>query len=176
MTTQFTNKLIFNFGFLLEGLPGAKREVEINYPAVKLDELLLQPLTGQFHASRTAQGIYVEGVLFSRLPAICARCNEPFMQEIEIELDDHYYMPQVAPAGEMIIADTGLLDLGPLVRELSVIAMPIQTFCRPDCKGLCIECGANLNEGPCGCDADDIDPRLAILKKLLNNGTLKEEN
>ena len=175
MTIQFTNKLIFNFGFLLDGLPGASCETEINYPAVKLDELILQPLKGQFRASRTAQGVYVEGVLFSRLPGICSRCTESFMQEIEIELDDHYYTPQVAPAGEMIITDTGLLDLGPLVREISVVAVPIQTFCRPDCKGLCIECGANLNEGPCECDQDEIDPRLAILKKLLNNGTTQKE-
>ena len=44
-----------------------------------------------------------------------------------------------------------------------------KVLCREDCLGLCQECGANLNDGDCGCAPDEIDPRLAALQQLLNN-------
>jgi uncharacterized protein len=43
----------------------------------------------------------------------------------------------------------------------------MRSLCRPDCRGLCIECGKNLNEGPCDCVVESIDSRLAELKELL---------
>jgi uncharacterized protein len=43
----------------------------------------------------------------------------------------------------------------------------MQARCKPDCKGLCAQCGQNLNEGQCDCDAEPIDPRLAPLRALL---------
>jgi uncharacterized protein len=87
-----------------------------------------------------------------------------------MELDDlFYYPPQSAPAGELTIGDDGFLDLGPVVRQLAVLAVPMQVYCRPDCLGLCPECGANLNEGPCNCEPDDVDPRLTGLRSLLDN-------
>ena len=46
-------------------------------------------------------------------------------------------------------------------------------LCKPDCAGLCSNCGANLNEGPCNCDKEDVDPRFAALRSLKNE--LSEE-
>ena len=46
--------------------------------------------------------------------------------------------------------------------------MDTKTLCSEDCKGLCPRCGANLNDGPCGCKRE-VDPRLAVLAKLLEN-------
>ena len=45
--------------------------------------------------------------------------------------------------------------------------MEMAVLCREDCKGLCPHCGKDLNEGPCGCEPRQIDPRLEALKKLL---------
>ena len=64
------------------------------------------------------------------------------------------------------VAD-GWLDLRQPLREQIMLAMPIHLLCRPDCKGLCTNCGQNWNEGPCNCSAEDLDPRLAALKNLL---------
>ena len=46
------------------------------------------------------------------------------------------------------------------------LALPVKPLCRPDCRGLCPECGKNLNEGACGCSRDSGDPRLAALRQL----------
>jgi iron only hydrogenase large subunit-like protein/nitrogen-specific signal transduction histidine kinase len=63
--------------------------------------------------------------------------------------------------------ETGFIDLSPLVRELSLLESPMQPLCQPDCQGLCMVCGQNLNEADCGCEVDEIDPRLAKLRSLL---------
>ncbi len=58
------------------------------------------------------------------------------------------------------------IDLAPLVRERILLALPDYVLCDPACKGLCSVCGANLNDGECGCDRTVPDPRLAALKNL----------
>ena len=167
MPNHTTDRLHFNFGFLLAGNAGENTIVELDYPSVKLDELYLQPLTGKFRASRTARGIYMKGTLRSIMDVECARCNNMFKAAVTMHLDDHYYLRDVAPPGEFIIGEDGILNLGPLVRELAITDVPIQPICKAACAGLCIECGINLNESTCDCEVDDIDPRFAVLKQLL---------
>ena len=70
------------------------------------------------------------------------------------------------PEAEYAVEDTGFLDLAPLLREEAILAIPMDALCRPDCAGLCPECGKNLNEGPCDCQPEEIDPRLEALRKL----------
>ena len=58
-------------------------------------------------------------------------------------------------------------ELDEIIREQLILNMDMTVLCREDCKGLCPKCGRNLNEGDCGCDRTEIDPRLAKLKQLL---------
>ncbi len=169
MSNHTTDKLHFNFGYLLAGNAGEKTEIELDYPSVKLEEIFLEPLTGKFRASRTARGIFLKGTLRSIMDVECGRCNTTFKTTVTMHLNDHYYLKDVAPPGEFIIGEDGILNLGPLVRELAITDVPIQIICKPDCAGLCVECGVNLNETSCDCVYDTIDPRLAILKQLLEN-------
>ena len=64
------------------------------------------------------------------------------------------------------IYDDVHLDLNYLVLNAILTQLPLRHLCRPDCKGLCPHCGANLNEGPCDCENTEIDPRWAILAQL----------
>jgi len=57
------------------------------------------------------------------------------------------------------------IDLGPLARDAVVLELPMAPLCREDCAGLCVQCGANRNEGDCGCVAPR-DPRWANLDVL----------
>ena len=59
-----------------------------------------------------------------------------------------------------------LLDVTELLRDELLAAQPMKNLCKADCKGLCPVCGANLNEGDCGCDKFIVDPRLAALKNF----------
>lgn len=170
MSTKKNAPLRFNVGFLLEGNMGEKREYELNYPTVALEDVILEPLQGTVILSRNSGGVYVAGKLTTNIATECSRCLTPIAVPAEIELNDLFYYPaDTAPEGEYSIPATAFLDLSPLVREISVLAIPIQPICKPDCLGFCLECGQNLNEGDCGCQDDDVDPRLAVLRNLLNN-------
>ena len=170
VSTKKNAPLRFNVGFLLEGNMGEKREYELNYPSVTLEDMTLQPLQGTVILSRNSGGIYVEGRLTTNITTECSRCLTPISVPAEIELNDlFYYPPQTAPEGEYSVPATAFLDLTPLVREISVLAIPIQPLCKPDCLGFCLECGQNLNERDCGCQDEDVDPRLEALRGLLNN-------
>lgn len=165
------SRLRFNFGFLLEADYGTSRLIELDYPTIQLSEdVTLTPLQGSFTAARTTEGIYIQGQLHSSMSLECVRCLDEAIVPIEFALDElYFYPPHTAPEGENRVGDDGIIDLAPLVRELSLLSLPIKVLCRPDCLGLCQECGANLNNGDCGCAAEEVDPRLAVLAQLLKS-------
>jgi len=169
MNTLRPSKLRFNFGFLLEADFGTSRLIELDYPGIQVaEDLVLTPLQGSFTATRTTEGIYIQGELTSTVVQECVRCLEEAVLPIQIHIDDlFFYPPWEAPKGEFVVGENGFIDLAPLIRELSLLELPTKPLCRPDCQGLCQECGANLNEGDCGCVAETLDPRLTVLQQLL---------
>lgn len=171
MSSNNRSLLVFNFGFLLEATLGTSRKLELDYPSVRVgDDLTLTPLTGKFTATRISEGVYVSGKLHSTVTAPCMRCLEEAISPITIHLDELFYYPETSlPAEEEYAFDgeTGRIDLAPLVREIAFLSYPVRPICKPDCQGLCMECGQNLNIGDCDCEDDDIDPRMAALRGLL---------
>ncbi|NJN55678.1 MAG: DUF177 domain-containing protein [Anaerolineae bacterium] len=170
MDKQPPSRLRFNLGFLLETSLGTSRTIELTYPNIQVaDDLNLTPLIGTFVVTRTGEGIYVSGLLKSQFNITCVRCLEDGQLAAHLQIDDlFYYPPTTAPEGEFVVGEDGFIDLAPLVRELALLEIPIQPVCKPDCLGLCVECGQNLNEGDCGCTLDDIDPRMVALRQLLD--------
>lgn len=164
-------KLRFNFGFLLEADFGTSRLIELDYPAVQIaEDLVLSSLQGQFTAARTTEGIYLQGELNTAITQECIRCLEEAVLPITITLDElFFYPPWSAPPGESVVGESGFVDLAPLIRELILLETPTKPLCRADCQGLCQQCGANLNEGDCGCVEETLDPRLAVLQQLLKD-------
>ena len=69
---------------------------------------------------------------------------------------------------EFVLVEEMRFDLDELVREDIILSLPARFVCRDDCKGLCPQCGKNLNEGSCSCKAEG-DPRLAALAQLLDD-------
>jgi uncharacterized protein len=107
---------------------------------------------------------------------LCARCVEPVPVPMSGDFD-LIFRPQAADAesGERAITvdeteigyyeESGLL-LEDVVREQVLLSLPGRTLCTPDCKGLCPNCGQNLNSAPCGCDKTSVDPRWNALAGL----------
>jgi uncharacterized protein len=62
--------------------------------------------------------------------------------------------------------DTDKIDLDKDIRDYAILAVPMKKLCSVDCKGLCPKCGNNLNEGPCNCSEEEIDPRWEPIRKL----------
>ena len=113
--------------------------------------------------------------LTTSLQAECSRCVRDIEVPIEIfieeealpSLDLHTGRPIELEAGEeelLRLNDHHELDLEGAVREAILLAEPIAPLCRPDCPGLCLECGERLDEGTHDHPTDDIDPRLEALK------------
>jgi uncharacterized protein len=66
-----------------------------------------------------------------------------------------------------LVAPDGMVDIAEPTREQIWVSLPLQPLCRPDCKGLCAQCGINLNHESCTCQEESIDSRFAILEELL---------
>ena len=73
---------------------------------------------------------------------------------------------ETEPHTDSVLPDL-VLDLDALAEEDVVLNLPSKVLCKEDCKGLCPQCGKNLNDGPCDCK-EPVDPRLAGLLDLLN--------
>ncbi len=71
--------------------------------------------------------------------------------------------------GRYILAENKLLDLGELVYSSVITEFPTKYLCSPDCKGLCPMCGQNLNKSGCSCEKKQTDPRLEVLRQLMDH-------
>ena len=100
---------------------------------------------------------------------MCARCLEPVSNVLEISFEKDIASREDVSSenDDYIMIEDKKLDLLPTVEEEIMLEMPSRTLCKEDCRGLCQKCGKNLNEGDCDCDKKEVDPRLAILKTLL---------
>jgi uncharacterized protein len=161
-------------GFLLSEGPGKYRDTEFDVPTLRVsDDLMLDYLKGSLRLTRTSRGILVQGLLHTQVNGECVRCLTETSIPIDVPIEDIFVYPP-EPDAEFTVADDGILDLAPLIREETMINTPIGVLCKPDCAGLCPTCGKNLNEGPCDCEHEDIDPRLSALKALRDSMNKKE--
>jgi uncharacterized protein len=161
--------LKLNVGYLMSDGPAHSQNSMLDIPAVKSgDDLILDYVRGPLRLSRTKEGILVQAKLHIGIQDECNRCLDPVSRDMEIEVEELYASHRM-PDAEFFVGEDGILDLAPLLRAEVIIDSSHRVLCRPNCKGLCPECGANLNEGDCGCRDQDIDPRLAVLKKLLES-------
>ena len=119
------------------------------------------------------EDIRLAGDLSTRLELYCARCLEPISHPVERSFD-LLYRPQGTDAGHEEISVTGAeaeigyysgngLVLEDALREQVLLAVPMKMLCREDCKGLCSQCGKNLNVGSCTC-SPPANPRWHVLE------------
>jgi len=136
---------------MLHQTVGYSRIFEFDYPSVQVsDDLDVSDLRGELRLTRTSQGLYAAGAMQALAQAECVRCLTSFRQGLAIVFDDLFvYPPSRASEPLLAIPETALLDLRPLTREYMLLAFPLQPLCRPDCKGLCPDCGVNWNEAGC---------------------------
>jgi uncharacterized protein len=161
--------LKMNVGFLLASGPGYSHETEFDVPAVRVsDDVDLRYIRGPLRLSRTKEGILVQGTLYVGIEDECYRCLDPVLADVPITIEELYSYP-VRDDSEFGVGDDAILDLAPLIRAEALIANSGGVLCRDDCRGLCPDCGANLNHTTCKCADEKIDPRFARLKELLDS-------
>lgn len=102
--------------------------------------------------------------------APCDRCGKPTAAAVTVEVDKI-----LATSIEGEDSDTILLvpdmkmDLDDFIYTETVVNLPMKHLCKEDCKGVCSKCGKDLNTGKCDCPEKEIDPRLSVLAKLLED-------
>ena len=159
--------LRLNVGFILKESVGYSRKLDFEYPLLEVaDDLDLANFRGALRLTRTAQGIYAQGKFSGDESVECVRCLTQFTQTLQSKVEQLYEFPP-NPKAEFVVSETGHLDLAPFLREDMILSRPMRPLCKPDCKGICPQCGKDLNEGPCDCVKEDINPQMAVLKKLL---------
>lgn len=102
--------------------------------------------------------------------ARCGRCGTAFKYSHTFKLESGVSKDPVADdkEDEYLIAPDGLLNMDEAVNSFIILSLPYRFLCRRDCKGLCQQCGKNLNEGPCSCKDEKGDPRWDVLKNYFD--------
>jgi uncharacterized protein len=169
--------LSYNVADLLRSVPGTSRDYPFELPELVIadDLAVAAPVRGTVHLANTGRGIIARGHLSTALPETCSRClvatttpvDLDFVEEAlpSVDLDSGTPVSHVEEGTEVLLLDDHHeLDLTGTVRDAISLAEPIVALCRPDCRGLCLVCGIDLNGDPSHSHGDDdIDPRLEAL-------------
>lgn len=171
MNLKKNDPLRLDVSYLVKESPGTYKEFEFNFTHLNLpDELILVDVQGTIAVSVTEDGVVLDGKIRSLTQLSCTRCLDDYWQPLQIEFTEMFTYHPVENSQddlEQLLPADGSIDLTPMIRDYAVLDIPISRICKPDCKGLCPVCGANLNEEDCGHRQESIDPRMEGLKALL---------
>jgi uncharacterized protein len=138
-----------------------------------------QPVDVAAKLTRMQEDVLAQGQARTTARLECSRCLEPVQVELAGKFET-LYVPDTGPyASRMGRRDFewgdqrvsfysgSTIDLTDELRQCLLLELPLKPLCRPDCAGLCPQCGQNLNEGLCECKPDEGDDAWAALRKLI---------
>lgn len=102
------------------------------------------------------------------LEMICSRCLDTFIYPIDIDIEERFTTNSKSDDEAVVVMDD-VLDITEIVETSIISTLPIKRICKDDCKGLCQECGCNLNLDACSCNKEDVDIRFEALRGLFDN-------
>lgn len=158
-----------NVGFIIHEEVGYSHEIPFEIEKITLEDFELKNLVGKVDIGRTPQGLVVQGAFEGDTTLECVRCLREFSYPLDWEFTELYAFSKksVSETGLMLPEDAHI-DLAPLLREYALLELPIKPLHDPNCKGLCIECGQDLNIKDCGHSQDADDSPFAKIKDLLD--------
>lgn len=139
----------------------------------KLEYSFTSPVAVHLNLTKTDGNVFVSGEIKTSIKVACSRCLSEFERPFETGLSLFYTTgKEEEPEKELKPGDLDVnylsgpeLDTTEMVLAQITLEMPMQPLCKPECKGLCPRCGADLNQGDCACPVEEkIDPRFAKLK------------
>ena len=171
----------YNVAGLLREPPGTIRDVRLRdrYVTLGTDVELAGPVDADLRLQRTNRGIIVHGSVRAPLRRTCARCTDAYEEEVRVEVDEEF-LPSIDPdTGAPVPVDEDdvslridehhEIELDSVFHDELALTEPMHPLCRPDCPGLCVECGGRMDTGDHTHGGQEIDPRLAGLAALLND-------
>lgn len=142
----------------------------------KMDCRIAKPLKSRIFVMPAEGGCLVRGDLSGEVVMPCNRCTEDATIKIDTHFDEFEEIPQhhnkkdqTEEAHIIFERNAPMLNLAEVAWEQFMLALPPQPLCKNDCKGLCPECGTNLNTDSCSCEKQGEDPRMSVLRNLTIN-------
>ncbi len=163
--------------------PGSTRSYTRTIPApdesarLGLDSIIYvpagEPVELAVRLESVTEGVYVSGTAQAALAGECARCLDPLTDHIVVEIGELFAYPDSATdettdADELPRVVGEYIDLVQTVRDAIGLALPLAPLCRPDCRGLCVDCGEKWADLPPGHGHETLDPRWAALRERLS--------
>jgi uncharacterized protein len=137
---------------------------------------IVAPVRLEFEIHKDQERFRLVGSAVTELELPCSRCLEPYRLPVNATFDLRYHpASEMSQEEEREVEEDDLetsyyrddqIDLNELLREQFYLALPMKPLCTEDCRGLCAQCGTNLNSGTCDCRTAQEDPRLAPLRQL----------
>ncbi len=149
-------------------LDGSLQSIDFS---LSLDDCLFvdDALSGKANASGRITNhsglILLSGSVVPELQVTCARCGKEYVYNTPVALNAKI-TDKLAneDEDEFIIMQDFAIDIEDIVRTALILELPTRFLCSEDCKGLCVKCGVNLNEGSCSCETKERDSRWDVLK------------
>ena len=184
--TNSNGDLVFNVAQLLKERVGSTRKFHIDTPNLVLDAepgegdpLHAQRVRGDVKVTRLADSLLVQGDIDADVLLECSRCLEAFTRPVDARLEEQFLPTVDVETGAPVrreefeqndlafdIDPNHLMDLTEPVRQALLVALPMKPLHSEDCKGICLQCGANLNEVDCGHSDEPLDDRWTGLREL----------
>jgi len=136
-------KGLINVAQLLKEPVGSSRNYDIDEV---IDEQVKGSIKGKAMLIRSSQGILVRGGLTAEVELICSRCLNSFLCPISFNIEEEF-LPTVDVSSGLSLSlpeesagftldDNHMLDLGELIRQYTLLNLPMKPLCRPDCPGI----------------------------------------
>ena len=172
--------VFYNVSQLLREPVGASRSYRVDDPfELPYEGNPVVQVAGPVLLTRTPDGILAQAHLEASVIEVCSRCLQPALVPLHLRVEEQF-LPTIDPVtgGRLAepdeetpfrIDEAHHLDLSEAVRQAAVLEEPMAPLCRPDCRGLCPQCGADLNVAPCHCEPGPVDARWAALQSVLSD-------
>jgi uncharacterized protein len=137
---------------------------------------LLSPVKAHLELTKAHSEIIIAGTLNAGLEFECSRCLKKYRHVMDVPVDVVYHPVKELGDDRHGLKDDEMdmgfyqddeLDLQELIMEQVLLNIPMKPLCDENCKGICSQCGTDLNTGACSCETKKIDSRLEVLRKLL---------
>jgi len=161
---------------ILDIISGKDRSKKIDYtfemPQFSFEGDIIKPI-GSCEVvgviSSDSDMLIINAKIKADLEMICSRCLDTFIYPIDIDIEERFTTNSKSQDDEAIVVMDDVLDITEIVETSIISTFPIQRVCKDDCKGLCQECGCNLNYNKCSCNKENVDIRFEALKGLFDN-------
>jgi uncharacterized protein len=145
-------------------------------PALGLETIAVQagePVELDVRLESVTEGVYVSGSVHASLAGECARCLDAVTDEVDVEVSELFAYPdsvtdETTDEDEVPRVVDEMVDVEQTVRDAVVLALPLAPLCRPDCPGLCPECGEKRADLAPDHGHETLDPRWAALRERLS--------